>query len=129
MWPFKKSNKDYTIKIVERVEYRSLEQKEFDQKVAQVEKNLAQQKATLDYNKRKFEQEKAELINEAKRELLETSKQTLEKLEQSQVNTLITEKEKENMIQSIQHDPYIDLDKLNIPYYNIRKAIRRAHAY
>lgn len=151
MWLFKKSSKQYKTKIIERIEYRSIEQKDFDQKVKQFEKTLTTAQAKLDYDRRKFEQdrdklyaderekldqdkknfqqEKHNLINEAKQQLLDTSKKTYEKLLATEFDTLITDQERENFAEMIKHDPYIDLDKLEVPYYNIRKALRRAHAY
>ena len=118
MWPFKKKTKQYQTKIIERIEYRSIEQRDLDQRIKEFEKQ-----------KHKFDKQKENLINEAKQQLLDTSKKTYEKLLATEFDTFINVQERENFVQMIKHDPYIDLDKLEVPYYNIRKAIRRAHAY
>lgn len=115
---FKKNNPPYRTKIVERIEYRSIEERDLDQRI----KEFKTQKDN-------FDKQKQNLINEAKQQLLDTSKKTYEKFLATEFDTFITDQERKNFAQMIMHDPYIDLDKLNIPYYNIRKAIRRAHAH
>jgi len=118
MWPFKPSQPQYTIKLVERIEYRSIEQKNLDNDIQK-----------FNQEKIEFQQEKENLIDQAKRELLDDAKKSAQILDQRQQDMLITDQEKQIYQEKLKQDPYIDLDKLPVPYYNIRQAIRRAHAY
>jgi hypothetical protein len=136
----------YKIKLIEKMEYRSLEQKNLDDKIKQFEhyktsvkedvqkeKNklladVEKEKSKLEYEKRKFAKEKESLIQQARSQLLEQGQKTLAKLKETQMDLLLYPQEKEEIKKQIAHDPYLDLDTVNIPYYNIRKAIRKAHA-
>ena len=102
----KKDKLPYKIKLVERIQY-----------LTGSEQDLA-----------KLESRKQEFIEEAKIQLVEQSNQKL--LELSKWGEYLTLDEKELISQKIKDNPFIDVDKdFKIPYYNIRQAIRRAHAY
>ena len=104
---FSKKNKlPYKIKLVERIQY-----------LASSEQDL-----------QKLEQRKQEFIEEAKLQLVEQANQKL--LQISEWGDYLTLKEKEIITQKIKDNPFIDVDNnFKIPYINIRRAIRRAHAY
>jgi len=102
----KKDKLPYKIKLVERIQY-----------LAGSEQDL-----------QKLEARKQEFIEEAKVQLVEQSNQKL--LQISKWADYLTEQEKQKISQKIKDNPFIDIDNdLKIPYYNIRQAIRRAHAY
>jgi hypothetical protein len=102
----KKDKAPYKIKLVERIQY-----------LAGSEKDLE-----------KLEQRKSQFIEEAKIQLVEQSNQKLMLV--SKYSKWLLEKEKQMLITKIKDNPFFDIDKdLEIPYYNIRKAIGRAHAY
>ena len=102
----KKDKLPYKIKLVERIQY-----------LAGSEQDL-----------QKLEARKQEFIEEAKVQLVEQSNQKL--LQISKWADYLTEQEKQKISQMINDNPFIDIDNdLKIPYYNIRQAIRRAHAY
>lgn len=105
----KKDEIPYKIKLVERIQYVGGSE-EAQQQLQQLEAH------------------KQQLMDEAKQQLVEQSRTTLKILQSSMLDKLLTAQEKQNITEMIKHDPYIDLDKLAVPYYNIRKAIRRAHA-
>ena len=104
---FSKKNKlPYKIKLVERIQY-----------IAGSEQDL-----------QKLEQRKQEFIAEAKLQLVEQSNQNL--IEVGKHADVLTFSEKQKLTQKIKDNPFFDIDKdLQIPYINIRRAIRRAHAY
>lgn len=103
------SNKNklpYKIKLVERIQY-----------MAGSEQDL-----------KKLESRKQEFIEEAKQQLVELASQRL--VELNKYSNVLTTIEKKLLSETIENNPFFDIDKdLKIPYYNIRKAIRRAHAY
>ena len=102
----KKDKLPYKIKLVERIQY-----------LAGSEEDL-----------KKLEQRKNEFIEEAKLQLVEQTNQKL--LAVSKYSKLLTDEEKQILTQKIKNNPFFDIDKdLQIPYINIRTAIRRAHAY
>ena len=102
----KKDKLPYKIKLVERIQY-----------LAGSEQDL-----------QKLEQRKQEFIEEAKLQLVEQANQKL--LQISEWGDYLTLKEKEIITQKIKDNPFIDVDNnFKIPYINIRRAIRRAHAY
>lgn len=102
----KKDKLPYKIKLVERIQY-----------LAGSEQDL-----------QKLEARKQEFIEEAKVQLVEQSNQKL--LQISKWADYLTEQEKQKISQKIKDNPFIDIDNdFKIPYYNIRQAIRRAHAY
>ena len=102
----KKNKLPYKIKLVERIQY-----------LAGSQEDLA-----------KLESRKQEFIEEAKVQLVEQANQKLVQI--SKYNDVLTENEKSQLIQKIKDNPFFDIDKdLQIPYTNIRRAIRRAHAY
>jgi len=102
----KKDKLPYKIKLVERIQY-----------LAGSEQDL-----------QKLEARKQEFIEEAKVQLVEQSSQKL--LQISKWGEYLTEQEKQKISQKIKDNPFIDIDNdFKIPYYNIRQAIRRAHAY
>lgn len=103
------SNKNklpYKIKLVERIQYLSGSEDDL----------------------KKLESRKNEFIEEAKVQLVEQANQKLILVQEW--SDYLTEEEKKVVVQRVKDNPFIDVDKdLKIPYYNIRKAIRRAHAY
>ena len=102
----KKDKLPYKIKLVERIQY------------------LAGSEA----ERQELEARKQEFIEEAKLQLVETANKKI--MAMSKWGELMTESEKEMISEKIKQNPFIDIDKdIKIPYYNIRKAIRRAHAY
>ena len=102
----KKDKLPYKIKLVERIQY-----------LAGSEQDL-----------QKLEARKQEFIEEAKVQLVEQSNQKL--LQISKWADYLTEQEIQKISQKIKDNPFIDIDNdFKIPYYNIRQAIRRAHAY
>ena len=102
----KKDKLPYKIKLVERIQY-----------LAGSEEDM-----------KKLEQRKDEFIEEAKLQLVEQTNQKL--LAVSKYSKLLTDEEKQILTQKIKNNPFFDIDKdLQIPYINIRTAIRRAHAY
>ena len=102
----KKDKLPYKIKLVERIQY-----------LAGSEEDM-----------KKLEQRKDEFIEEAKLKLFEQANQKL--LAVSKYSKLLTDEEKQILTQKIKNNPFFDIDKdLQIPYINIRTAIRRAHAY
>ena len=102
----KKDKLPYKIKLVERIQY-----------LAGSEQDL-----------QKLEQRKQDFIEEAKVQLVEQANQKL--LQISEWGDYLTLKEKEIITQKIKDNPFIDVDNnFKIPYINIRRAIRRAHAY
>jgi len=102
----KKDKLPYKIKLVERIQY-----------LAGSQEDLA-----------KLESRKQEFIEEAKVQLVEQANHKLVQI--SKYNDVLTENEKSQLIQKIKDNPFFDIDKdLKIPYTNIRRAIRRAHAY
>jgi len=102
----KKDKLPYKIKLVERIQY-----------LAGSEQDL-----------QKLEQRKQDFIEEAKVQLVEQA--TKKKLMIKEWGEYLTDKEKEIIIKTIDDNPFFDVDKdFKIPYYNIRRAIRRAHAY
>lgn len=105
----KKDKLPYKIKLVERIQYLAGS--------AEAQEDL-----------RKLEERKNEFIEEAKTQLIEQSQKKIALL--TRYKTMLTEKEKDLLVQTIKNNPFFDIDKdLQIPYINIRKAIRRAHAY
>ena len=104
---FSKKNKlPYKIKLVERVQYLTGTENEI----------------------KKLEKRKQEFIEEAKLQLVEQANKKI--LQVSKDADVLTVQEKEQLIQKIKDNPFFSIDNdLRIPYYNIRKAIRRAHAY
>ena len=102
----KKDKLPYKIKLVERIKY-----------VAGSGQDL-----------QKLEQRKQEFIEEAKVQLVEQAQEKL--LQLSKWGDYLTASEKEKIGIQIKNNPFLDVDKdLKIPYINIRRAIRRAHAY
>ena len=105
----KKDKLPYKIKLVERIQYLAGS--------AEAQEDL-----------RKLEKRKKEFIEEAKVQLVELSNKRL--VELNKYSNILTIEEKKLLSETIEHNPFFDIDKnLKIPYYNIRKAIRRAHAY
>lgn len=103
---FSKNKLPYKIKLVERIQYI----------------------AGSEAEREELEARKQEFIEEAKLQLVEESNKKI--MLMSKWGDLMTEQEKETVSQKIKKNPFIDIDKdIKIPYYNIRKAIRRAHAY
>ena len=102
----KKDKLPYKIKLVERIQYL----------------------AGSEVERQKLEARKQEFIEEAKLQLVETANKKI--MTMSKWGGIMTESEKEIITEKIKQNPFIDIDKdIKIPYYNIRKAIRRAHAY
>ena len=102
----KKDKLPYKIKLVERIQYI----------------------AGSEVERQKLEARKQEFIEEAKLQLVETANKKI--MTMSKWGGIMTESEKEIITEKIKQNPFIDIDKdIKIPYYNIRKAIRRAHAY
>ena len=102
----KKDKLPYKIKLVERIQYL----------------------AGSDQDLQKLEQRKQEFIEEAKLQLVEQANQKL--IQISKYADVLTFSEKQKLTQKIKDNPFFDIDKdLQIPYINIRRAIRRAHAY
>lgn len=105
-------NKDslpYKIKLVERIDY------------------VAGSKEAQD-DLRRLEQRRQEFIEEAKLQLVEESNKKIMMI--SKWGDLMTEDEKQMIIEKITQNPFLNIDKdIKIPYSNIRRAIRRAHAY
>jgi len=102
----KKSKLPYKVKLVERIQY------------------LAGSEADL----QKLEERKKEFIEEAKLQLVEQANQKV--LLVNKYSNILTVEEKKKLVEKIKNNPFFNIDKdLQIPYINIRKAIRRAHAY
>lgn len=102
----KKSKPPYKVKLVERIQY------------------LAGSEADL----KRLEDRKQEFIEEAKLQLVEQTNKKI--LELSKYSDVLTNSEKQLLLAKIKDNPFFDIDKdLQIPYTNIRQAIRRAHAY
>jgi len=102
----KKSKLPYKVKLVERIQY------------------LAGSEADL----QKLEERKKEFIEEAKLQLVEQANQKV--LLINKYSNILTVEEKKKLVEKIKNNPFFNIDKdLQIPYINIRKAIRRAHAY
>ena len=96
----------YKVKLVERIQY-----------VSNTEKSLE-----------KLEQRREEFIKEAKVQLVEQANEKI--IQVSKLADVLTVHEKHRLIQKIKDNPFFDIDKdLQIPYSNIRRAIRRANAY
>ena len=102
----KKDKLPYKIKLVERIQYL----------------------AGSEVERQELEARKQEFIEEAKLQLVEESNKKI--MLMSKWGDVLTEEEKQMISEKIKKNPFIDIDKdVKIPYYNIRKAIRRAHAY
>ena len=102
----KKNKLPYKIKLVERIQYM----------------------AGSEAERQQLEERKQEFIEEAKQQLVETSNKKIMAI--SKWGDLMTEDEKQMISEKITQNPFLNIDNdIKIPYYNIRKAIRRAHAY
>lgn len=102
----KKDKLPYKIKLVERIQYVAGSERE----------------------RQELETRKQEFIEEAKIQLVEQSNKKI--MAMSKWGDFMTEQEKIIISEKIKQNPFIDIDKdIKIPYYNIRRAIRRAHAY